>query len=192
MGSGSRVATLLLFVPSLGLFAQAPASPPETGTRLRVTLSCEGPTRSTTARECRAKGRLVRWQSDTVVLAGEGSAASYALSSIRGVEVSRGHRSYRLAGAGTGLVLGAGVTYLVLNSGGSTAPCDQDANQDAMSSEECLGLTALGAVAGAGLGFLIGGLFRTERWEEIPLDRLRMGIGPSPGGRLTLALRISF
>lgn len=63
-----------------------------------------------------------------------------------------------LIGAGIGFVLGAGATWALLNTGGSTAPCDRDANQDAMSAAECAGITVLGGVAGALAGALIARL----------------------------------
>lgn len=68
--------------------------------------------------------------------------------------------------ARTGAVLGALVgiagTYLVLHHGGSTSLCDASANQDAMGRRECLGLTVLGGLAGAGLGAWIGGRFQVR------------------------------
>lgn len=63
-----------------------------------------------------------------------------------------------LIGAGVGFVLGAGATWAVLNTGGSTAPCDRDANQDAMSAGECAGVTVLGGVVGALVGALVARL----------------------------------
>lgn len=63
-----------------------------------------------------------------------------------------------LVGAGVGFVVGAGATWAALNAGGSTAPCDRDANQDAMGAGECLGL----AIVGGALGALVGAL--VTRW----------------------------
>lgn len=63
-----------------------------------------------------------------------------------------------LIGAGVGFVLGAGATWAVLNTGGSTAPCDRGANQDAMSAGECAGITVLGGVAGALVGVFVARL----------------------------------
>ena len=72
----------------------------------------------------------------------------------------------RSSRARTGAVLGALVgiagTYLLLHHGGSTSLCDASANQDAMGRRECLGLTVLGGLAGAGLGAWIGGRFQVR------------------------------
>jgi hypothetical protein len=95
--------------------------------------------------------------------------------------VSRGRRSYWLWGAGVGFLVGAGVTYTVRHTGGSTALCDRSANQDAMSTGERLGPTALGGAARAGVGAPVGGLIRTERWEDVPVERLRVGLWQPPG-----------
>ena len=64
-----------------------------------------------------------------------------------------------LVGAGLGFILGAGATWTILNTGGSTAPCDRGANQDAMGAVECAGITVLGGVAGALVGALVARLF---------------------------------
>jgi hypothetical protein len=112
---------------------------------------------ATTAAECRA-GAL--WGS-----APGGVAASAPADASRGRALEREGRSHVLAGAAVGLLVGAGVTYAVLHSGGSTSLCDQSANQDAMAPRECAGLTALGGLAGAGVGAVIGARIRTGRRE---------------------------
>ena len=65
--------------------------------------------------------------------------------------------TYKAHGAIAGFVIGAGVTALVLYSGGSNSLCDSSSNQDAMNTSECLGLVALGGAAGGLAGYLIGG-----------------------------------
>jgi hypothetical protein len=87
-----------------------------------------------------------------------------------------GRKSHRLAGAAIGFVVGAGATYLALNSGGSTSKCDRDANQDALSSGECLGLYALGGLAGAGLGAIVGGFIRTGGSDFRRIDGFGLGM----------------
>lgn len=76
------------------------------------------------------------------------------------LELETRTRSHWRAGAITGFVLGAGATYLVLRSGGSTAPCDRAANQDAIGAKECAGLAVAGGLVGAVLGGLIGSQIR--------------------------------
>ena len=61
-----------------------------------------------------------------------------------------------------GFIVGAAVTVVVTHSGGSTAPCNRSANQDALRSGECVALALVGGVVGAGLGALIGSRIRVE------------------------------
>ena len=149
-------------------FAEAEETPPVLGSRVRVTFPCPLLTPSTTG-DCSLAGRLARWDTDSLTVAAPDRTTPFALRDLNRLEVSQGQKSYRFLGAGVGAVLGAGVTYLILNSGGSTAPCNQSTNQDAMNSEECLGLYALGGLAGAGLGFSIGGMIHSERWQDVPV-----------------------
>jgi hypothetical protein len=163
--------------------AQTP--PLQPGARLRLTVPCEpGP-------DCRGEGRLVPLRADTLTLAVVDAATSYRLDAIRRVEVSR-RRSHTMTGAGAGFLVGAGATFIVLNGGGSTSLCDRSANQDAIAASECIGLMALGGVAGAGLGALIGGAVRTERWQELPVGGLRVSVASRLGSTLGLAVTVLF
>jgi hypothetical protein len=67
-------------------------------------------------------------------------------------------------GAIVGFIVGAAATVVVTHSGGSTAPCDRSANQDALSSGECIGLAVAGGLVGAGLGALIGSRIRVNAY----------------------------
>lgn len=189
------VAAVFLLVPSVTLMAQGQASPPEPGARLRLTLPCEltDPRAAGAERTaCRLDGTLVRLGADTITLAVAQSITGYGLNAISRVEVSRGHRSQWLPGAGVGFLVGAGVAWVLLNGGGSTSPCDRSANQDAIGSGACIGLAALGGLAGAGLGAVIGGRVRTERWQDVPLEHLRISLTPQAGREFGLALAVVF
>jgi hypothetical protein len=45
---------------------------------------------------------------------------------------------------------------------------------------------------GAGIGAIVGALTNTERWEKVPLDRLRVSFPPQRDGRFALGLTYSF
>ncbi len=47
------------------------------------------------------------------------------------------------------------------------------------------------AVKGSGRG-LGGYLIKTERWEEIPLERLRLGLAPQRDGGFALGFSVRF
>jgi len=188
-------AAVLALVPGLAASAQERDRALDPGTRIRLTIPCASPSPSMAPAgpgTCRIEGSLARMSGDTVALTTAGSPSRHALNAVRRLEVSRGRRSYWLVGAGAGLLVGGGVTYAVLHTGGSTALCDRSANQDAIGSGECLALTAGGALVGAGLGALVGSLIRTERWERVPLDRLRVGLGPAPRPGMSLAVALAF
>ncbi len=194
MRPGQLIPVIMLLIPSAALTVQGQTPLPQPGTRLRLTLPCEqkGPS---SAREhrlaCRAEGILVLFQSDTITLTTAGSTTSYGVNAVSRVDMSRGFRSHRNAGAVVGFLVGGGTTLALLNTGGSKSYCDRSANQDAISRGGCIGLTALGGLAGAGVGAIIGGFFRTERWQNVPLERLRVTVGPQVGSKLGLGLAVS-
>jgi hypothetical protein len=177
----SRILGALLLLSEAGvLLAQDQA--PEPGDRVRLTVPCDS------RAGCSVVGRLTWLRPDSIAITTGDSTIRYPMPHVRRFQVSQGERSHERIGAVIGLVVGAGVTYLILERGGSTSLCDQSANQDAASSGECLGLTALGGAAGAGLGALIGQRIRTERWEDFSLSALQVGFTPSAGLRLGLAV----
>ncbi|MFN0180729.1 MAG: hypothetical protein ACKVZ0_18155 [Gemmatimonadales bacterium] len=118
----------------------------------------------------------------------DSSAGTPIVPTVTRLEISPGKKSQWLLGAGVGFIAGAGITFAVLESGGSTSWCDQSANQDAIGETECLGLTVLGGAVGAGLGAIIGGMFRSERWREVPVERIRISLAPRRGVRFGLAM----
>ena len=189
--SRAAVAVAVLLLPCVGALAEEPPTWIEPGARLRVTFPCEpGPPPATGApdRACVQEGRVVSVEGQTITLATASSTRDYPVSGMSRIEVSRGSRSRWRAGAVTGFLVGAGGTFALLNRGDSTNPCDSSANQDAMGMGACVGLAALGGAAGAGVGALIGKLIRTEDWQRIPADRLRVSLGPRAGLELRVAL----
>ena len=59
-----------------------------------------------------------------------------------------------------------------------------------------VGTAAIGAgvvsVAGAMVGIVVGALIKTERWEEVPFDQLRVSFVPQRDGRLGIGLSVRF
>jgi len=194
-GRGSGLLVLFLAVPCAGVVAQGQAPLPQPGSRVRIAFLCEPPHHppvGAVRSECRSEGRLVLLSRDPIALAVAGSTTNYSLNALTRLEVSRGRKSHSLAGAGVGFLVGAGATFALLHSGGSTSLCDRSANQDALNSGECIGLTALGGLAGAGVGAVVGALLRAERRQDIPVERLRVGAAPQPGSKFGLAFAVSF
>lgn len=105
-------------------------------------------------------------------------ALHIALDDVTQLEAFRGRRTsaYRvLMFAGGGTLLGAGVGWLVKSAVGE---CD---------GTYCFGearryAPLIGAVAGFSVGALVGSVWKRDRWEEVPLDDLRVSVVPVRNG----------
>jgi hypothetical protein len=186
------VLACLLGIPAMASGQDAPV---KLGTRVRVTVPCDILPQSAQAqrKECRITGMLGGWRPDAIDVDTSGTRRTFNLNTLRWLEVSRGSRGHWGLGARIGLVLGAGVTYLILqdhNASGSTDLCNTSTNQDAIGAGSCLAIIAGAGVAGAGLGALIGGLIRTERWQIV--SHGRAGISLVMLGRSTLGFAVTF
>ena len=179
---------VLLSFTTLRLTAQELPGP---GDRVRLNAPCgsAGEYAATNSSRCRVEGAFLGVGKDSVTLTVSGQSQSFGINSMDRFEVSQGERSHKLLGGVIGFVAGAGMAYWIVNSGGSTSLCDRDANQDAIGSGECVGAVFLGGAVGWGLGYIIGGRIHTERWTQIPIERLRVSVGSIRAG---LALKISF
>ena len=49
-----------------------------------------------------------------------------------------------------------------------------------------------GGLLGAGVGAVIGWAIKTERWEEVPLDRLQLNMVPLRDGGFALGVSVTF
>lgn len=141
------------------------------GARVRIT-------RGRFASLTRLKGIVERMDANTLVVLPDKRGASQAISfaSMTRLEVSQGKKGNILKGAGKGLLIGAGVGGLTgLMEGG-------------------VGGAVLFAIVSGELGLLIGaamGIPR-ERWEEVPLERIQLGLLPQRHGGLALSASFSF
>jgi len=185
----AAVLSCLIGIPPV---ASAQSVPPALGARVRLTTPCALVSQPVPERRnwCVLVGKLLEWRADSIDLEVKGDRRSYNLSTESLVEVSRGFRSRTRQGAVIGFVVGAGSTFLLFHTSGSTDPCDASANQDAIGSAGCLGIYALGGLAGAGLGALIGSRIRTERWQMVTQGRVRISLVAQR--RLTLRLAVVF
>lgn len=170
-------AVLLSSISIASLDAQAV----DAGNRVRVTVEEQAGNMT---------GTLTEWSQDTLHVAPDGSAeqvtaTAIAVNTLSRLEISKGLRSNAgkgaLIGGGIGLLVGGGMSIIA----GSTVDTE-------VTSNDYLVFTGLVTVGGAGVGALIGALIKSERWEEYPLDSLRLGIVPRGGGgfQLTAVLRL--
>ncbi len=99
------------------------------------------------------------------------------LASLTKLEVSQGMKSH----TGDGLILG-----VLFGLGGSIAVCaatweEADPKFLEFNTRCNLGLTALVFFGSITLGATIGAV-KTESWQDVPLDRIRINLSPRGGG----------
>ena len=147
----------------------------------------------------RFAGSVVRSDSDSLVLrTADAVRVAAPWPSITRLEVSRGRKSHGGRGAAFGALIGIPLGAVVglatyeecVPQGGSWI----DFSCFMVPSE---GQTALiGAILGGGggalLGWIIGASSKTDRWEEVPLDRLRVSFVPQRDGRFALGASVRF
>ena len=165
-------------------FTSAQQVPPiETGSRIRVTAPALGVDKLV-GTSVEADATRIRVQADD-----QAAPMTISLTDVTRLEVSQGRKSNALKGLGIGALIGApiGAVLGVLASEGSGE------NLCTGTTVACaaVGAAAVG-VAGALVGLGVGALIKSERWEEVPLDRLRVNIVPLRDGRFALGLSVAF
>jgi hypothetical protein len=169
---------LSVLVSNADLGAQA-TPPLEPGSRIRV--------RAPDAGANKLVGAYLGTVADTLRVQMEelSSVRSIPFSSVVALEASRGRKSNALKGMGLGFVGGAGAGLVV---GLAVDRGDDDASR--------LQLIGLGAgffgACGAVVGLLTGAMITSERWEEVPLERVRASFAPQHDGRRRIGLSVAF
>ncbi|UCF19031.1 MAG: hypothetical protein JSU87_14030 [Gemmatimonadota bacterium] len=137
-------------------------------------------------------GSVAALHTDTVVfdVQDRSDALGVPLAHVTKLEVHRGQKSMAgrgaLIGAGFGTAIGLGLAVAIC-SGDNCTSASGDQYGLAIAAAVVLGV---GAVAlGAGIGALAGLTSKTDRWENVPLDQLR--VGPSPVGADGLAVSVT-
>jgi hypothetical protein len=177
---------ILVFTPLASATAQV-----RPGARVRVTGHFCQPFYSNCAggRPEHVVGRFVAWKSDTLVVQSNGDTVQVALMNVTRLDLHMGRKAHTAKGAGIGFLVGGAVGALIaLTSFG----CD----------EQCIigwgpGIAAFAGVLFGGLGglvpgALIGGFTKTDRWQEVPLDRVRVSFVPQRDGRFGLGASVRF
>lgn len=196
-----RIISITSFIAVLlsGAFAglDAQASPPiAPGTRVRVFILAPG----LPAGKDIKMGTLVALSADTLLLKrvwGQPGLLAVSRASITQLEVSLGQKSNvdkysvrgLLIGAGAGALLGAVIGNGFMCSGSGFFACPEKQTGTSM---------AVGAGVGGVLGFLIGtGIGAAkgdepERWEEVPLEQIRVGVSPQRHDGVMLSASFAF
>jgi len=156
------IVTALALLMSSGVNAQVPPAPSAPGL-MAVSIQAAGAFPAVSA----LSPVVADLPCDRLLVCGNGS------SSIEGGELMQSldlafdneeeFRSRWLLGASIGFVVGGGAAYLALWRGGSSGMCNQSTNENAIDEVECLVLTGMGGLFGAGIGAMIGSQFGLSR-----------------------------
>ena len=175
--------TVLLAFPLAALSTQV-QPPLESGKRIRVAAPLVGSERMV--------GVYLSHDDTTMQLQTEAQVAplTIPLVYVTRLELSQGRKSNALKGlvidSASGVVLGI-VAGLVVGQENGDNPCGGGRPAECAA----IGAVAVGAT-GALVGLGIGALSKSERWNEVSLDRLRVSIVPQRDGRLGFGLAIMF
>jgi hypothetical protein len=151
--------------------AMAQDQPLQPGQRVRVTAPGLGINRQVATFDGLAGDALVVTADSTM---------RWPLANVTRLDVHRGRgvsATRWVAMSVGGLALGAGIGWGI-----------GKAIDESCEGTFCLDLAqgwglGVGAAIGFVAGFTAGALIKTDRWEEVPLDRLRVSVGPQRGGR---------
>ena len=152
---------------------------PARGTRLRLTLASGGRrlVGTLTTLDDGALTLLTPHRTDAVVVRREG---------ITRVEVSTGRQS-RARGALLGAAIGAGAGAVIGVAGGLATSGEGEKTYGAVASG-AISAFLLGSI-GAGVGLVVP---PAERWNELPLDRVRLTLAAVPGRGAAISVAFAF
>ena len=183
---------VLAFTPLHSATAQVQQPPVERGARVRVTTPpppCPAWYTSCTRDSPRHYvGTFVAWKADTLVVETKGHTLALPWDSVTKLEVSQGQKRNTLEGVLNGLLVG-GVAGAVIGLA-SYEECES-CLIDFGPGRAALAGTAIGVLGGLVVGATIGSLIKTDRWA-VPLDRLRVSLGPQRDGRFDFGASVRF
>lgn len=164
---------VLLLAPFTNALAQE--QPLQPGQRVRITAPDLGINQQVATFDALASGVLIVTADSTM---------RFALADVTRLDMLAGRRGHPWRGAGLGFLGGAIVGTAI--AAGATDTGDEWYDL----------IVAFGAGVGAGSGLLVGAVagafIKTDRWEEVPLDRLRVSVVPQRDGRFGLGLSLRF
>jgi hypothetical protein len=178
---------LLLLTLAATVMALPAAAQLESGTKIRLKTKGNPTIYGTVAsiQDGRLELSGASWR-----IANAGPPTSFSIDEIRDFEVSGG-RDSRGKRALVGAAIGA--ASLALAFGLYEANRDTDCPSWEYCWGRTTGLAAIGgAIIGAPLGAALGALTAGERWEDVPLDKVRVWLAPVPGRGVGVALNLRF
>ncbi|UCG87977.1 MAG: hypothetical protein JSW71_05380 [Gemmatimonadota bacterium] len=165
----------LLLVPVGDLSGQQ-AQTIEPGSRVRVTAPDLGIQR--------LAGTCLSLSQGAMAFEPEGlSPLAIATVSITRLEISRGRKRKTVTGALVGIPAGLALALGVATIAGEEWQEEVNAG---------VWLAPAGALVGLVVGGTVGYTVKVDRWEEVPLDRLRVAVAQQRDGRFALGLQVKF
>ena len=134
-------------------------------------------------------GNVISLNANRLVLKSKKQSVEIHLPHVQKFEIANGKKSNIKNGAGFGFLIGAAFGALM-----AAAADDCSSSQGICFGGPAIALAGgiiaggIGSCVGAFIGFFI----QTDKWEEVPIDRLRLGFSPQPKGRLALSASVAF
>jgi hypothetical protein len=171
--------TASLILPFSTISAQR-APPIEVGALVRVT-----------APDCVLTNEVAKFMSvhrDTLTVRTD-SVLTLSLATVRKLEVIKGRNNLPVY---VGMVTGAlgGAVIGVLTASGEHQP--REPLDFGIHLDDPEVAAVVGALLGGFVGGVVGTFFRTERWEEVALDRVRVSLTPQWEGRFAVGMTLRF
>jgi hypothetical protein len=140
-------------------------------------------------------GTFLAWKSDTLVVQSNGDILPLPLDSVTRLDVSRGRKTNTARGAGIGFLLGGLVGAVIVYA--SYEECVPQGPWSCIGPDFGSGFAAavggvIGGLGGLVAGAIIGTAIKTERWQEVPLDRVRVSLGSQRDGRFGFGASVRF
>ena len=159
-----------LLIPLASLKAQL-----QPGQRVRITAPHLGISKHS--------GTLLAVDGDTLTV----DTLQVALMNVTRLDVYMGRKGHATTGALVGILV-VGVPLAIL----AGAFCADAGDANCTAAGGAAAGFFVGGAAGSLVGTLVGLLIRSDRWEEVPLDALRVSVAPQRDGRFGLGLSVRF
>ena len=164
---------VLVIAPLTDAIAQVPVV--ERGQRVRVTAPTLGIKKQVATFEAIEGDRLIMVADSTITI---------SVASVTRFDVYAGRHRRPWRGAGIGFLAGAIPGYIF-----GLVYCRDFGDCGA---EVKWGWAGFFGAGGALVGVGIGALHRADKWQQVPLDRLRVSVVPQRDGRFGLGLSVRF